>query len=62
MEYPDYGSIVIRGARENNFKNVSLDIPMRRITVFTGASGSGKSSPVFSTIAFRQRSLRENAN
>jgi putative ribosome biogenesis GTPase RsgA len=48
---PGYGSIVIRGARENNLKNVSLDIPKRRITVFTGVSGSGKSSLVFSTIA-----------
>jgi excinuclease UvrABC ATPase subunit len=48
MAYPDYGSITIRGARENNLKNVSLDIPKRRITVFTGVSGSGKSSLVFS--------------
>ena len=44
MPYPDYGSIIIRGARENNLKNVSLEIPKRRITVFTGVSGSGKSS------------------
>jgi hypothetical protein len=36
----DYGSITIRGARENNLKNVCLDIPKRRITVFTGVSGS----------------------
>jgi excinuclease UvrABC ATPase subunit len=34
LAYPDYGSISIRGARENNLKNVSLDIPKRRITVF----------------------------
>lgn len=40
----DYGAITIRGARENNLKNISLDIPKRRITVFTGVSGSGKSS------------------
>ena len=46
---PDYGSIIIRGARENNLKNVSLDIPKRWITVFTGVSGSGESSLVFST-------------
>jgi excinuclease UvrABC ATPase subunit len=46
-----YGSITIRGARENNLKNVSLDIPKRKITVFTGVSGSGKSSLVFGTIA-----------
>ena len=48
MANPNYGSIIIRGARENNLKNVSLDIPKRRITVFTGVSGSGKSSLVFS--------------
>jgi excinuclease UvrABC ATPase subunit len=55
--HPDYGSIVIRGARENNLKNVSLDIPKRRITVFTGVSGSGKSSLVFSTIAAESQRL-----
>ena len=42
MAYADYGSIVIRGARENNLKNVSLDIPKRRITVFTGGVGFGQ--------------------
>src|SRR3954466_11040332 len=52
-----YGSIQIRGARENNLKNVSLDIPKRRITVFTGVSGSGKSSLVFSTIAAESQRL-----
>jgi excinuclease UvrABC ATPase subunit len=52
-----YGSIVIRGARENNLKNVSLDIPKRRVTVFTGVSGSGKSSLVFSTIAAESQRL-----
>jgi excinuclease UvrABC ATPase subunit len=57
MAYPDYGSITIRGARENNLKNVSLDIPKRRITVFTGVSGSGKSSLVFSTIAAESQRL-----
>ena len=40
------GTIQVRGARENNLKNVSLDIPKRKITVFTGVSGSGKSSLV----------------
>ncbi len=55
--HPDYGSIVIRGARENNLKNVSLDIPKRRITVFTGVSGSGKSSLVFNTIAAESQRL-----
>ena len=43
--------IEVRGARENNLKDVSLDIPKRRLTVFTGVSGSGKSSLVFGTIA-----------
>ncbi|MEA2540009.1 MAG: hypothetical protein QOH35_1375, partial [Acidobacteriaceae bacterium] len=57
MAYPDYGSITIRGARENNLKNVSLDIPKRRITVFTGVSGSGKSSLVFNTIAAESQRL-----
>jgi excinuclease UvrABC ATPase subunit len=54
---PDYGSITIRGARENNLKNVSLDIPKRQITVFTGVSGSGKSSLVFGTIAAESQRL-----
>ncbi len=57
MLHPDYGSIIIRGARENNLKNVSLDIPKRRITVFTGVSGSGKSSLVFNTIAAESQRL-----
>lgn len=52
--------IRIRGARENNLKNVSLDIPKRQITIFTGVSGSGKSSIVFDTIgAEAQRQLNE---
>jgi excinuclease UvrABC ATPase subunit len=52
--------IRIRGARENNLKNVSLDIPKRKITIFTGVSGSGKSSIVFDTIgAEAQRQLNE---
>ena len=55
--YSGYGSIIIRGARENNLKNVSLDIPKRRITVFTGVSGSGKSSLVFNTIAAESQRL-----
>jgi len=54
---PDYGSIIVRGARENNLRNVSLDIPKRRITVFTGVSGSGKSSLVFDTIAAESQRL-----
>jgi excinuclease UvrABC ATPase subunit len=52
-----YGSIKVRGARENNLKNVSLDIPKRKITVFTGVSGSGKSSLVFGTIAAESQRL-----
>lgn len=47
--------IEIRGARENNLKDVSLRIPKRRITVFTGVSGSGKSSIVFDTLAAEAR-------
>jgi excinuclease UvrABC ATPase subunit len=47
--------IEIRGARENNLKNVSLRIPKRQITIFTGVSGSGKSSIVFDTIAAEAR-------
>jgi len=53
--------IEIRGARENNLKDVSLKIPKRKITIFTGVSGSGKSSLVFDTIAAEsQRLLNEN--
>ncbi|MGK9253284.1 ATP-binding cassette domain-containing protein [Paenibacillus humicus] len=53
--------IVISGARENNLKGVSLRIPKRKITIFTGVSGSGKSSIVFDTIAAEsQRLLNEN--
>ncbi|MNS32330.1 UvrABC system protein A [compost metagenome] len=54
-------AIVIRGARENNLQNVDLDIPKRQITIFTGVSGSGKSSIVFDTVATEaQRQLHEN--
>ena len=53
----DWGAIEVRGARENNLKNVSLDIPKRRLTVFTGVSGSGKSSLVFETIAAESQRL-----
>lgn len=44
-------SIVIRGAHENNLKNINLNIPKGKLVVFTGVSGSGKSSLVFDTIA-----------
>lgn len=43
--------IRVQGARENNLKNVDVELPKRRLTVFTGVSGSGKSSLVFGTIA-----------
>ncbi len=53
--------IEIRGARANNLKNVSLRIPKRKITIFTGVSGSGKSSIVFDTVATEaQRQMNEN--
>jgi excinuclease UvrABC ATPase subunit len=53
--------IEIRGARENNLRDVTLRIPKRQITIFTGVSGSGKSSVVFDTIATEaQRQLYEN--
>ena len=52
--------IRVQGARENNLKGVSLELPKRRLTVFTGVSGSGKSSLVFSTIAAEsQRMINE---
>src|SRR5215216_2203730 len=52
--------IEVRGARENNLKDISLNIPKQKITVFTGVSGSGKSSLVFDTIAAEaQRQLNE---
>ena len=44
-------AIKIRGLKQNNLKNISLDIPKNKIVVFTGVSGSGKSSIVFDTIA-----------
>ena len=57
MEHPN---IVIRGLRQNNLKNISLEIPKNKIVVFTGVSGSGKSSIVFDTIAAEsQRQMNE---
>ncbi|MFJ9103218.1 ATP-binding cassette domain-containing protein [Streptomyces sp. NPDC102405] len=52
--------IRVHGARENNLKDVSIEIPKRRLTVFTGVSGSGKSSLVFDTVAAEsQRMINE---
>src|SRR5881409_3940216 len=49
--------IRVQGARENNLKDVSVELPKRRLTVFTGVSGSGKSSLVFDTIAAESRRM-----
>ncbi|MGH7297981.1 MAG: excinuclease ABC subunit UvrA, partial [Polyangiaceae bacterium] len=49
--------IRVHGARENNLKGVSIEIPKRRLTLFTGVSGSGKSSLVFDTIAAESQRL-----
>ncbi len=55
-----HGLIRVQGARVNNLKDVSVEIPKRRLTVFTGVSGSGKSSLVFGTIAAEsQRMINE---
>ncbi|MGH9223885.1 MAG: excinuclease ABC subunit UvrA, partial [Acidimicrobiales bacterium] len=55
-----HGLIRVHGARENNLKDVSVELPKRRLTVFTGVSGSGKSSLVFGTIAAEsQRMINE---
>ena len=52
--------IIIRGLRQNNLKNISLEIPKEKIVVFTGVSGSGKSSIVFDTVAAEsQRQMNE---
>jgi excinuclease UvrABC ATPase subunit len=49
--------IAVRGARENNLKDISVDIPKRQLVVFTGVSGSGKSSLVFGTVAAESQRL-----
>lgn len=52
-----HDTIRVRGARENNLKNIDVDLPKRRLTVFTGVSGSGKSSLAFDTIASESQRL-----
>ncbi|WP_374566518.1 ATP-binding cassette domain-containing protein [Ideonella sp.] len=55
---PDSHDLIrVQGARENNLKDISLELPKRRLTVFTGISGSGKSSLVFGTIAAESQRL-----
>ncbi|MCC6238487.1 MAG: excinuclease ABC subunit UvrA [Dehalococcoidia bacterium] len=56
-EADSHDVIRVHGARENNLKDISLDIPKRRLTAFTGVSGSGKSSLVFGTIAAESQRL-----
>src|SRR6476620_6521548 len=59
-EADSHDLIRVQGARENNLKDVSLELPKRRLTAFTGVSGSGKSSLVFATIAAEsQRMINE---
>ena len=56
----NHDKIIIQGLRQNNLKNISLEIPKEKIVVFTGVSGSGKSSIVFDTVAAEsQRQMNE---
>src|SRR5438128_1141167 len=57
MSGSNHDVIRVHGARENNLKDVSVEIPKRQLTVFTGVSGSGKSSLVFDTIAAESQRL-----
>ena len=54
--------IRVRGARENTLQDVDVDLPKRRLTVFTGVSGSGKSSLVFDTIAAESQRMINETN
>ena len=59
-QWASHDLIRVQGARVNNLKDVSVELPKRRLTVFTGVSGSGKSSLVFGTIAAEsQRMINE---
>ncbi len=57
LEADSHDLIRVHGARENNLQDISVEIPKRRLTVFTGVSGSGKSSLVFATIAAESQRL-----
>src|SRR3954463_10780164 len=57
MDADSHDLIRVHGARVNNLKDVSVELPKRRMTVFTGVSGSGKSSLVFATIAAESQRL-----
>ncbi|GAA4285560.1 excinuclease ABC subunit UvrA [Brevibacterium daeguense] len=57
MAADSHDTIRVLGARENNLRGISIEIPKRRLTVFTGVSGSGKSSLVFNTIAAESQRL-----
>ncbi|ROR93546.1 excinuclease UvrABC ATPase subunit [Salana multivorans] len=57
MQADSHDVIQVRGARENNLADIDVDLPKRRLTVFTGVSGSGKSSLVFDTIAAESQRL-----
>ncbi len=57
MSADSHDLIRVHGARVNNLRDVSIEIPKRRLTVFTGVSGSGKTSLVFGTIAAESQRL-----
>src|SRR5512147_660037 len=60
---PDHGMVRVRGARQHNLKNVDVEIPREKLVVFTGVSGSGKSSLAFSTLyAEAQRRYLESVS